>query len=53
MAIKHREDTGVILPSVDVGDLLAIPVTIDPFAQIDDSKNDYCPIDLLSDGLND
>ena len=73
MATKHREDTEVNenqetlvtvniahldLPSVDVRDLLAIPLTvdplpIDPFAQIDDSKNDYCSIDLLPDGLND
>ena len=44
MAIKHREDKEVnenrasvtiniahlYLPSVDVGDLLAIPVTVDP-----------------------
>ena len=28
MATKHREDTGVILPSVDVGDLLAIPLQL-------------------------
>ena len=72
MAIKHREDKEVNenrasvtvniahldLPSVDVGDLLTIPVTvdplpIDPFAQIDNYKNDHCPIDLLPDGLND
>ena len=45
MAIKHREVevnenrasvtiniAHLDLPSVDVGDLLAIPVTIDPFA---------------------
>ena len=55
MATKHREDTGVILPSVDVGDLLAIPLTVNPLPidPIDDSKTDYCPIDLLPDGLND
>ena len=52
MATKHREDTGVILPSVDVGDLLAIPLTVNPLPidPIDDSKTDYCPIDLLPYG---
>ena len=67
---NHREDTEVnenqetlvtvniahlVLPSVDVGDLLAIPLTVDPLPidPIDDSKTDYCPIDMLPDGLND
>ena len=52
MATKHREHTGVILPSVDVGDLLAIPLTVNPLPidPIDDSKADYRPIDLLPYG---
>ena len=55
MATKHREDTGVILPCVYAGDLLAIPLTVNPLPidPIDDSKTDYCPIDLLPDDLND
>ena len=49
-ATKHREDTGVILPSVDVGNLLAIPFNPLPIDPIDDSKTDYCPFDLLPYG---
>ena len=64
IATKHREDTEVNenrktsvtvniahlhLPSVDVRDLLAIPLTVNPLP-IDDSKTDYCPIDLLPYG---
>ena len=67
MATKHKEDTGVNenretsvtvniahldLPSVNVRDLLAIPLTVNPLPidPIDDSKTDYCQIDLLPDG---
>ena len=66
MVIKHREDKEVNenrasvtvniahldLPSVDVRDLLAIPLIANPLPidPIDDSKTDYCPIDLLPYG---
>ena len=70
MATKHKEDKEVNenretsvtvniahldLPSVDVRDLLAIPLIANPLPTdpIDDSKTDYCPINLLPDGLND
>ena len=52
---KIRQRSHLHQPCVDVGDLLAIPSTVNPLPidPIDDSKTDYCPIDLLPDGWND